>query len=238
MKPKIKEQTDQMEPWFRLVTPIRGIKGGGDGWIINGRSEILYNPLRDLNINISAPLLYQNRKIDIFSGAYVGTGEMVYPFGNNRTALIDKGLYFDRGDIQGFQDQMIEEMFKNFYFGKNKQKLNGPFKNSEATHRIRYHSNEDCNFYFSVFNGLQEDVYLLPTKEEHQWKYPHFIVFPSRSRDNLRFLSGRKEDVESKSLSEILIQSGKLDDFFNRANPQKLTEREGSTDLVRDLRER
>ena len=208
MKPKTDKQVNEMEPWFRLVTPIMGIKSPGDGWISSGRGEILYNPLRDLNINISEYLFYCHRKIVATSAAYVGTGEMVYPFGNNRMALINKGLYFDGGDVLNSQNQMIDEMFKNFYFGKNKQKLNGPFKNSEATHRIRYHSNEDCNFYFSVFNGLQEDVYLLPTKEEHQWKYPHFIVFPSRSRDNLRFLSGRKEDVKTESLSQILIQSG------------------------------
>ena len=228
--PKIKE----MEPWYRLVTPITGLKEhGGDGWVISGRGEILFNPFSDMTINISSAIFYnqKNGKIEVFSGGYVG-GKLVLV--NGQEGQVNKGLYLDDGYTSPggqLEEQMILEMFRNFYFGRGRQKLEGPFSNSKAVSRVRY--NRDRNSYFSVFRGLPENFFLLSTEEESQWKYPHFIVFPHNIRE-LKVLRGREE--QSKSFSEYLASGGGLTDFLDKVNPYRLEKVERSGYLVRKLR--
>ncbi len=221
-KPK---QIEQIEPWYRLVSPLTGLKErGGDGFIIEGRSQILYNPLRNENINISAPIFYQGEKFEINRGGYVGNGDKVCCSGR----LVDKGLFVDT-NIFYLSKDYITNLFRNFYFGDKDGKLNGPFENSESFCRIRYDNlTRNTKSYYSVFRGLPEDYFLLSTLKEQHWKYPNLIVIIDK--ENVKIAGRGDKDIES--LEKMLIGNEKLKSFFEKCNPQLLMEIDKSKDIL------
>ncbi len=218
-------QEEKFEPWYRIVTPIKGLKErrGGDGLIFEGRLQLLYNPILDVNINISSPIFYRGEEIEIERAGYVGGRDSIYYKGS----LIDRGLFVDTC-IFYLSDEHTMNFFRNFYFGKAKEKLKGPFNKSEAFCRVRYNSDDYCDSYFSVFKGLPEDYFLLPTVEEQNWKYPHFITVIDK--ENIKLLI--RKDKKTKSLVDMLKNDDRLITFFEKCNPQLLMEIDKSKDIL------